>query len=101
MTKSSGLPNYPVRFSPANLSSQPGAFRKRAFGRVVVPCGSWQARHAARRQAALQCITELLNNGGLLEAAKDMANHSDPRATKLYDRRNDETALDEYEKVRI
>jgi hypothetical protein len=30
-----------------------------------------------------------------------MVAHSSPRTTKLYDRRNDETALDEYEKVRI
>jgi len=30
-----------------------------------------------------------------------MAAHSSPRTTKLYDRRNDEAALDEYEKVRI
>ena len=33
--------------------------------------------------------------------AQTMAAHSSPRTTKLYDRRNDETALDEYEKVRI
>jgi hypothetical protein len=30
-----------------------------------------------------------------------MANHSSPRTTKLYDRRDDETSLDEYEKVGI
>jgi hypothetical protein len=30
-----------------------------------------------------------------------MGAHSSPRNTKFYDRRNDETALDEYEKVRI
>jgi hypothetical protein len=30
-----------------------------------------------------------------------MAAHSSPRTSKLHDRRNDETALDEYEKVRI
>jgi hypothetical protein len=28
-----------------------------------------------------------------------MANHSSPRTTKLYDRRSNETSLDEYEKV--
>ncbi|WP_433968027.1 tyrosine-type recombinase/integrase [Tunturiibacter gelidiferens] len=32
-------------------------------------------------------ITVFLQNGGSLEAAQDMANHSDPRITKLYDRR--------------
>lgn len=30
-----------------------------------------------------------------------LANHSSPRSTKLYDRRSDETSLDEYEKVGI
>ncbi len=34
-------------------------------------------------------ITVFLNNGGSLEAAQDMANHSDPRTTKLYYRRKD------------
>ena len=38
---------------------------------------------------------------GYLENAQQMANHSSPRTTKLYDRRNDETSLDEYEKVGI
>jgi site-specific recombinase XerD len=46
-------------------------------------------------------ITDYLQNGGKLEHAQNMAAHSSPRTTKLYDRRNDETALEEYEKVRI
>ena len=46
-------------------------------------------------------ITDYLKNGGTLEHAQNMAAHSSPRTTKLYDRRNDETALDEYEKIRI
>lgn len=45
-------------------------------------------------------ITDYLKSDGTLEHAQTMAAHSSPR-TKLYDRRNDETALDEYEKVRI
>jgi site-specific recombinase XerD len=46
-------------------------------------------------------ITDYLKSDGTLEHAQTMAAHSSPRTTKLYDRRNDETALDEYEKVRI
>lgn len=46
-------------------------------------------------------ITDYLKNQGTLENAQVMANHSSPRTTKLYDRRNDETSLDEYEKVGI
>jgi integrase len=46
-------------------------------------------------------ITDYLKNNGTLEHAQSMANHSSPRTTKLYDRRADETTLDEYEKVGI
>jgi integrase len=46
-------------------------------------------------------ITDYLKSGGTLENAQAMANHSSPRTTKLYDRRNDETSLDEYERVGI
>jgi hypothetical protein len=46
-------------------------------------------------------ITDYWKSDGTLEHAQIMAAHSSPRTTKLYDRRNDEAALDEYEKVRI
>jgi integrase len=46
-------------------------------------------------------VTDYLKSGGTLEKAQTMANHSSPRTTKLYDRRNDEASLDEYEKVGI
>ena len=46
-------------------------------------------------------ITDYLKSDGTLEHAQNMAAYSSPRTTKLYDRRNDEAALDEYEKVRI
>jgi site-specific recombinase XerD len=46
-------------------------------------------------------ITDYLKSDGTLEHAQVMAAHSSPRTTKLYDRRNEETALDEYEKVKI
>jgi integrase/recombinase XerD len=42
-------------------------------------------------------ITVFLQNGGSLEAAQDMANHSDPR-TKLNDRRKDPATLSEIER---
>jgi site-specific recombinase XerD len=44
-------------------------------------------------------VTDYLKSGGTLEKAQGMANHSSPRTIKLYDRRNDETSLDEYERV--
>jgi integrase/recombinase XerD len=43
-------------------------------------------------------ITVFLNNGGSLKAAQDIANHSDPRTTKLYDRRKELANLSEIER---
>jgi integrase/recombinase XerD len=46
-------------------------------------------------------ITVYLSNGGSVEKAQQMANHSDPRTTKLYDRRCDEVSLDEVERILV
>jgi site-specific recombinase XerD len=46
-------------------------------------------------------ITEYLLNGGTLESAQRMANHGDPRTTRLYDRREDRINLDEVERIAI
>jgi len=45
-------------------------------------------------------ITDYLKSDRTLEHAQTTAAHSSPRTIKLYDQRKDETALDEYEKVR-
>jgi integrase/recombinase XerD len=44
-------------------------------------------------------ITTYLQNGGKLEIAQQMAGHESARTTGLYDRRNDEIALDEVERI--
>jgi site-specific recombinase XerD len=46
-------------------------------------------------------ITAYLKNGGTLEKAAAMANHSSTRTTQLYDRRSDAVTLDEIERVLI
>ena len=46
-------------------------------------------------------ITCYLENKGTLEKAQQMASHSSPRTTKLYDRTNDQITLDEVEKIVI
>lgn len=46
-------------------------------------------------------ITAYLKNGGTLENAARMANHSSTRTTQLYDRRSDDVSLDEVERVLI
>jgi integrase len=44
-------------------------------------------------------ITAYLKNGGTREHAQALAAHASPRATELYDRREEEISLDEYEKL--
>ena len=51
--------------------------------------------------AAATGITTYLKNGGTLETAATMANHSSTRTTQLYDRRPDDVTLDEVERVLI
>lgn len=46
-------------------------------------------------------ITAYLKNGGTLEKAAAMANHTSTRTTQLYDRRSEEVTLDEVERVLI
>jgi site-specific recombinase XerD len=46
-------------------------------------------------------ITTFLLNDGTLELAQEMANHSSPRTTKLYDRRRDKITQDAIERIRI
>lgn len=46
-------------------------------------------------------ITAYLKNGGTLEKAANIANHSSTRTTQLYDRRSDEVSLDEIERILI
>ena len=46
-------------------------------------------------------ITCYLENKGTLEKAQQMASHSSPRTTKLYDRTSDQITLDEIEKIVI
>ena len=46
-------------------------------------------------------ITAYLKNGGTLERAATMANHSSTRTTQLYDRRPDDVTLDEVERIMV
>ena len=46
-------------------------------------------------------ITAYLKNGGTLEQAAAIANHSSRCTTQLYDRRSDEINLDEIERIFI
>lgn len=46
-------------------------------------------------------ITAYLKNGGTLEKAAHIANHSSTKTTQLYDRRSDDISLDEIERILI
>jgi hypothetical protein len=62
-----------------------------------VPSSSVQARLVWHQLPA--CSADYLKSNGTLEHAQQMANHSPPRTTRLYNRSNDDASLDEYEKV--
>ncbi len=46
-------------------------------------------------------VTAYLKNGGTLEKAAQMANHTSTRTTQLYDRRAEEVTLDEVERILV
>jgi site-specific recombinase XerC len=66
-----------------------------------LPQANTYAMVQRRALAADIGITAYLKNGGTLERAAVMANHSSTRTTQLYDRRSDEVTLDEVERVLI
>jgi hypothetical protein len=57
--------------------------------------------HTFSNMELLTLMPKSRSEGGTLEAAQHMANHESPRTTKLYDRKADETSLDEVEKISI
>lgn len=76
--------------------TQPDAFamvrRRAAAGISTAVCN-----HTFRATG----ITAYLKNGGTLEKAANIANHSSTRTTQLYDRRDDDVNLDEIERILI
>lgn len=102
------------------LADDPKGALFRTIGRgtgklTTAPLGQSDAHAMIRRRAAAAGIealignhtfratgiTAYLKNGGQLETAAAMANHSSTRTTQLYDRRADRVSLDEIERVRI
>jgi hypothetical protein len=69
------------------------------------PAPGTESRHLktliSNRSLRATGITDYLKNQGTLEHAQPWRITSSPRTTKLYDRRDDELTLDEYEKVGI
>jgi integrase/recombinase XerD len=67
--------------------------RRKALGGIRTRIGN----HTFRATG----ITQYLRNGGRREFAQQMAAHESPRTTALYDRRADEVAVDEVERIPI
>jgi len=84
----------------------------RLSGRAMDQASAWaMVRRRARAAGVLTevgnhsfratGITAYLKNGGTIENAAAMANHTSTRTTQLYDRRGDAITLDEVERVGI
>lgn len=80
--------------SPLPQQSAHAMIQRRA---VAAGIGTAVGNHTFRATG----ITAYLKNGGTLEKAAAMANHSSTRTTQLYDRRSDDVSLDEVERILI
>ncbi|NEK39595.1 tyrosine-type recombinase/integrase, partial [Rhizobium leguminosarum] len=80
--------------SPLPQQSAHAMIQRRA---VAAGIGTAVGNHTFRATG----ITAYLKNGGTLEKAAAMANHSSTRTTQLYDRRSDDISLDEVERILI
>ncbi|MBX6315962.1 MAG: tyrosine-type recombinase/integrase [Isosphaeraceae bacterium] len=76
---------------PADVWRMIRRWAKKAGIKTPIGCHSFRATG----------ITNYLEHSGTLEKAQQMAAHSSPRTTKLYDRTRDQITLDEVEKIRI
>ena len=81
----------------AHRMTQPDAYRMLQRRAAAAGIKTKIGNHSLRATG----ITDYLKHNGTLEHAQAMANHSSPRTTKLYDRRNEKASLDEYAKVGI
>lgn len=84
----------------------------RLTGNPMLPADVWRMIRRRAKNAGIKTpigchsfratgITNYLEHQGTLEKAQQMAAHSSPRTTKLYDRTSDQITLDEVEKIQI
>ena len=78
-----------------NPVTQPDVFRMIRRRALAAGIGTQIGNHTFRATG----ITQYLKNGGRREIAQQMAAHESPRTTALYDRRDDEVAVDEVERI--
>ena len=82
-------------FPTGNPVTQPDVFRMIRRRALAAGIGTQIGNHTFRATG----ITQYLKNGGRREIAQQMAAHESPRTTALYDRRDDEVAVDEVERI--
>lgn len=56
-------------------------------------------RRCTTSSRSLSSFCSYLKNDGQLEVVQHMAGHASPRTTELHDRRDQETTLDEVERI--
>ena len=78
-----------------NPVTQPDVFRMIRRRALTAGIATQIGNHTFRATG----ITQYLKNGGRREIAQQMAAHESPRTTALYDRRDDEVAVDEVERI--
>ena len=78
-----------------NPVTQPDVFRMIRRRALAAGIATQIGNHTFRATG----ITQYLKNGGRREIAQQMAAHESPRTTALYDRRDDEVAVDEVERI--
>lgn len=89
--------NPPTREPSANRLLQASAYRIVQRRCRAVGVGGKVGNHSLRATG----ITSYLANGGTIERAAIMANHTSIRTTQLYDRRDDAITLTEVERIRF
>jgi integrase/recombinase XerD len=83
--------------SPARPCGSKAPTARSSGGRAALASRPRVGNHTFR----VTGITAYLKNNGTLEVAQHIANYESPRATKLYDRCQDELSLDEVERIAI
>ena len=83
--------------NPTTILGYALSARKSSPTNDIVPDFSKIGNHTFRATG----ITAYLRNGGKLEIAQQIAAHESSRTTGLYDRRDDDVALDEVERIVI
>lgn len=90
------ISNVPLTLREAKPLRSGEAMIRRRANRVSI-----KTRIGNHTFRAIGITAHLKNPQSKLEIAQAIANHESPRTTKLYDRRQDEIALDEAERIGI